>query len=98
MAFPEITGVDWQGGYNLESTAKSAVACVRVLMGEPPEPLDPWRLYASEPTVRVVNKVLAVQSKYWKCCRPEFSTVDEASPPPERLNGSGYLVSALIDG
>ena len=56
-------------------------------MGEPPEPLDPWRLYASEPTVRVVNKVIAVQSKYWKCCRPEVPTVDESSLSPERLNG-----------
>src|SRR5579871_6037544 len=51
-----------EGGYNLESTAKSALACVRVLMGEPPGPLDPWRTYPSEATVRVVNKVLAVQS------------------------------------
>jgi histone deacetylase 6 len=64
-----------QGGYNLESTAKSALACVKVLMGEPPGPLDPWRLYASEATVRVVNKVINVQSKYWKCCRPEASTI-----------------------
>lgn len=80
----------------MESTAKSAVACVRVLMGEPPEPLDPWRLYASEPTVRVVNKVIAVQSKYWKCCRPEISMVDEASPPPERLNGS-HPDKSIID-
>jgi hypothetical protein len=46
-----------------------------VLMGEPPGQLDPWRLYASESTVRVVNKVIATQSKYWKCCRPEMSTI-----------------------
>jgi histone deacetylase 6 len=87
-----------EGGYSLESTSKSALACVRVLMGEPPGPLDPWRLYASEPTVRVVNKVIDVQSKYWKCCRPQSQTigiafsspvsykVDAASPAPERLN------------
>jgi hypothetical protein len=56
-------------------------------MGEPPEPLDEWRLYASEATVRVVNRVMAIQSKYWKCLRPEVLTIDEASPPPERLNG-----------
>lgn len=56
-------------------------------MGEPPELLDEWRLYASEATVRVVNRVMAIQSKYWKCLRPEILTIDEASPPPERLNG-----------
>ena len=44
-------------------------------MGEPPGPLDPWSLYASEATVRVVNKVISVQSKYWKCCRPEAYTI-----------------------
>jgi len=77
-----------EGGYNLESTAKSALACVKVLMGEPPGPLDPWRTYASEATIRVVNKVLAVQSKYWNCCRPQAPTMDGASPPPERLNGT----------
>ena len=44
-------------------------------MGEPPGPLDSSRLYASEPTVRVVNKVVNVQSKYWKCCRPELPTI-----------------------
>src|SRR5579871_3677179 len=84
-----------EGGYNLESTAKSALACVRVLMGEPPGPLDPWRTYPSEATVRVVNKVLAVQSKYWKCCQPEVQTIDGASPPPERLNG--FLLSESSD-
>lgn len=64
-----------EGGYSLDSTSKSALACVRVLMGEPPGSLDPWRLYASEPTVRVVNKVIDVQSKYWKCCRPQSQTI-----------------------
>ena len=59
----------------MESTSKSALACVKVLMGEMPGPLDPWRLYATEPTVRVVNKVIAQQSKFWKCCRPEISQI-----------------------
>ena len=86
-----------EGGYNLESTAKSALACVKVLMGEPPGPLDPWKTYPSEPTIRVVNKVLAVQSQYWKCCRPETATIDGASPPPERLNGTRNLSPADED-
>src|SRR5271170_865153 len=29
-----------EGGYSLDSTSKSALACVRVLMGEPPGQLD----------------------------------------------------------
>jgi histone deacetylase 6 len=65
-------------------------------MGEPPGQLDPWRLYASEATVRVVNKVINTQSQYWKCFRPQLITIgtahlsadiDGSSPAPERLNG-----------
>ena len=76
-----------EGGYSLESTSKSALACVRVLMGEPPGALDPWRLYASEPTVRVVNKVIDVQSKYWKCCRPQSQTIGTTIPTRAFLMG-----------
>ncbi|KAK8200151.1 uncharacterized protein BKA78DRAFT_359599 [Phyllosticta capitalensis] len=57
-----------EGGYNLQSIAKSTVAVTRTLMGEPPERIDediePKPLGQS--TVELVKRW---QSKYWKCMR-----------------------------
>jgi histone deacetylase 6 len=58
-----------EGGYNLRSIAKSAVAVTRTLMGEPPE-----RLYDIEPSangVATVQLVIGEHSKYWKCLYPK---------------------------
>ena len=52
-----------EGGYNLESIARSATAVARTLMGEPPE-----RLENLEPSVSGVNDVKLVlrqQSRFW---------------------------------
>ncbi|KAK8179360.1 hypothetical protein BC567DRAFT_78748 [Phyllosticta citribraziliensis] len=59
-----------EGGYNLQSIAKSTVAVTRTLMGEPPDRLDddvePRPLGQS--TVELVKRW---QSKYWKCMHPK---------------------------
>lgn len=60
-----------EGGYNLSSIAKSALAVTRTLMGEPPD-----RLLDIEPTalgVSTVQLVKAEQSRYWKCMYPRHT-------------------------
>ncbi|KAI9689327.1 MAG: Histone deacetylase hda1 [Bathelium mastoideum] len=65
-----------EGGYNLRSIAKSALAVTRTLMGEPPD-----RLSSIEPTaagVETVQMVIHTQSRYWACLYPK---VDESRAP-----------------
>lgn len=59
-----------EGGYNLRSIAKSALAMTRVLMGEPPDRLDE----SAEPSasgVKTVQMVMRQQANFWKCMYPK---------------------------
>lgn len=61
-----------EGGYNLQSIAKSALAVTRTLMGEPPD-----RLLSVDPTpagIETVQLVIRHQSKYWACMYPKYET------------------------
>ena len=58
-----------EGGYNLRSIAKSALAVTRTLMGEPPDRLDP--IEPSPLGVSTVQLVMRQQSKFWKCMYPK---------------------------
>ncbi|CAI5756113.1 unnamed protein product [Candida verbasci] len=54
-----------EGGYNLESISKSALAVAKVLIGEPPE-----NTITSQPhseSIEVIDEVIKIHSKYWKC-------------------------------
>ncbi|MCJ1426843.1 Histone deacetylase hda1 [Sticta canariensis] len=58
-----------EGGYNLRSISKSALAVTRTLMGEPPD-----RLAETSPTasgIATVQKVAAYQSRFWPCLYPK---------------------------
>lgn len=58
-----------EGGYNLDSIAKSAAAVGRTMMGEPPD-----RLEDMQPTKTGVDDVKLVvrqQSKFWSCMYPK---------------------------
>lgn len=58
-----------EGGYNLDSIARSSRAVARVLMGEPPDRLE--NIEPSNSGVDDVKKVLRQQSKFWKCLYPK---------------------------
>ena len=67
-----------EGGYNLDSIAKSATAVGRTLMGEPPE-----RLRDTTPTntgVDDVRLVLRQQSRFWSCLYPKDPSGRLAGP------------------
>ncbi|ODV82192.1 uncharacterized protein CANTADRAFT_136463 [Suhomyces tanzawaensis NRRL Y-17324] len=53
-----------EGGYNLDSTSKSALGVAKVLVGEVPE--DTISLQPHLDTIEVIDEVLKIQSKYWK--------------------------------
>lgn len=68
-----------EGGYNLESIAKSALGVAKVLVGEPPE-----STIVAQPrpeTVEVVAEVMRVQARYWRSMRPGTATktLDDAA-------------------
>lgn len=56
-----------EGGYNLDSIAKSALAVAKVLVGEPPE--STITLLPHLETIEVVDEVIKIQSKYFKSLR-----------------------------
>ncbi|TKA64612.1 hypothetical protein B0A55_10054 [Friedmanniomyces simplex] len=74
-----------EGGYNLDSIARSACAVGRTMMGEPPD-----RLQNVKPTnkgVDVVKRVLRQQSKFWSCLYPKDMSLHLAAlPHSERMH------------
>lgn len=67
-----------EGGYNLDSIAKSALAVSKVLLGEPPELLK--HILPKSETISVVADVLKIQSKFWKSLKPSYYGLDYAIP------------------
>ncbi|KAL8944947.1 MAG: hypothetical protein Q9216_000108 [Gyalolechia sp. 2 TL-2023] len=58
-----------EGGYNLSSISKSALAVTRTLLGEPPD-----RIEETTPTksgAATVDMVRAYQCRFWQCLRSE---------------------------
>ncbi|KAF2688822.1 hypothetical protein K458DRAFT_384988 [Lentithecium fluviatile CBS 122367] len=66
-----------EGGYNLRSIARSALAVTRTLMLQPPDRLPP-DLEPAESAVRVIEQVKRKHSRYWKCLYPK--QVDSSGP------------------
>lgn len=74
-----------EGGYNLQSIAKSALAMTRTLMGEDPERMGPYETTPS--AVAVVNQCIRTQSKYWKCMYPKMRELElHSGIPMERMH------------
>ncbi|KAF5131783.1 hypothetical protein DV495_001965 [Geotrichum candidum] len=63
-----------EGGYNLDSIAKSALAVTKVLVGEVPG--RPQTKVPQLAAVQVMAQVMQEQSKYWKCMKPGFQAPD----------------------
>ena len=59
----------FQGGYNLDSISKSALAVTKVLLGHAPDELPP--MIASDTATETVWQTAIEQSKYWKNIDPK---------------------------
>ncbi|KAG9303951.1 hypothetical protein G9A89_005861 [Geosiphon pyriformis] len=68
-----------EGGYNLESITQSALACVKVLLGESPASFDSIR--PSKDCVETIHHVVNTQSRYWKSLAPQFLDIGEERTP-----------------
>ncbi|CAG8518115.1 1569_t:CDS:2 [Acaulospora colombiana] len=68
-----------EGGYNLESISKSALACVKVLLGESPARLGPIK--PSQDCIETIHQVIRVQSRYWSSLAPEYVDASEDKTP-----------------
>lgn len=55
-----------EGGYSLDSIAKSALGVAKVLIGEPPDELPVVKQPKPE-AVEVIDAVIKMQSRYWQC-------------------------------
>ncbi|KAF0462341.1 histone deacetylase clr3 [Gigaspora margarita] len=77
-----------EGGYNLDSISNSALACVKVLLGEHPAKLGPIK--PSQECVETIYQVIRVQSRYWSCLKPIYIDSAEEKVP-------GKLVIDIMD-
>lgn len=55
-----------EGGYDLNSIAVSALACMNVLLGDAPEPID-HNLIPKQECIDTIKEVKTIQKKYWNC-------------------------------
>lgn len=67
-----------EGGYNLRSIARSALAVTRVLMLEPPDRMGEDISNPQDSAVLVIDQVKRQHSKYWKCLYPRH--LDKTDP------------------
>ncbi|KAJ6593976.1 histone deacetylase complex protein [Mycena capillaripes] len=87
-----------EGGYNLDSITKSALAVTEVILGGAPAEMKP--MVASEAAAETVWLVAREQSKYWKgvspkACEPQEEASSLAFSVPEilKLHRQYYLYS-----
>lgn len=74
-----------EGGYNLRSTAISALAMTRTLMGEPPERVE--ELTPTPSAVQTIQTVIQTQSQFWKCLHPKVKAIQHVKKlESERLH------------
>jgi histone deacetylase 6 len=79
-----------EGGYNLRSIARSALAVTRVLMLEPPDRLSE-ELVPKEKAVRTVEQVKRKHSRYWKCLYPK-DILDKSDPGYQAMYGLHKII------
>ncbi|KAG6832626.1 hypothetical protein H0H92_014462 [Tricholoma furcatifolium] len=77
-----------EGGYNLDSISRSALAVTGILLGEAPEQLPP--MTASESGTETVFLVAREQSKYWKSVDPK------ACEPREGLEDISFSIPEIL--
>ncbi|KAJ0248769.1 Histone deacetylase 5 [Hirschfeldia incana] len=73
-----------EGGYNLDSIAKSSLACVQVLLEDKPIQGGSSEAYPFESTWRVIQAVRKKLSAYWPSLADELSSnlIDQKTPTP----------------
>ncbi|KAF8806401.1 histone deacetylase complex protein [Phlegmacium glaucopus] len=77
-----------EGGYNLQSISRSALAVARVLLGQPPDELG--SMTANESATETVWLVAREQSQYWKSVDPK------SCEPREGIEESSFSIPEIL--
>ncbi|KAH7913895.1 histone deacetylase clr3 [Hygrophoropsis aurantiaca] len=77
-----------EGGYNLDSISRSALAVADVLLGNPPPELPPQQV--NEFGTETVWQVAMEQSKYWKSINPK------ACEPRESMGEATFSIPEIL--
>ncbi|AET38814.1 histone deacetylase HDA1 Ecym_3324 [Eremothecium cymbalariae DBVPG len=87
-----------EGGYNLDSIAKSALGVVKVLIGEPPDELpDPFKQPKPE-AIATIETVIREQAKYWDCFKSKHGNcgVNWKEPVDESLTFKNFPLQSAV--
>ncbi|GAA94237.1 hypothetical protein E5Q_00886 [Mixia osmundae IAM 14324] len=84
-----------EGGYNIEAISQSALACIRVMLGDAPPALPSLAPCAS--AVKTIHDVVAIQSRFWKTMRPRYEPLsDDILPLATELNRALLPFEAIV--
>lgn len=61
-----------EGGYNLDAISVSTLSVAKILVGEPPDELPEPDKDPKPEVLEMVDRVIRLQSKYWKCFRRKY--------------------------
>lgn len=87
-----------EGGYNLDAIARSALSVAKILIGEPPDEL-PEPLKEPKPeAVAMIDRVINLQSKYWKCFQRRHgnSGIDFSQPINDSVHSINFPLQKAI--
>ena len=87
-----------EGGYNLDSIAKSALAVAKILIGEPPDELPEPAMDPKPEALEMVDKIIRLQSKYWKCFKRRCGNAgcDFKEPITETIISKNFPLQTAI--
>lgn len=87
-----------EGGYNLDSIAKSALAVAKILIGEPPDELPEPSMDPKPEALEMVDKIIRLQSKYWKCFKRRCGNAgcDFKEPITETIISKNFPLQTAI--
>ncbi|KAG0669258.1 Histone deacetylase hda1 [Maudiozyma exigua] len=87
-----------EGGYNLDSIAKSALAVAKILIGEPPDELPEPSMDPKPEALEMVDKIIRLQSKYWKCFKRKCGNAgcDFKEPITETIISKNFPLQTAI--
>ncbi|ODQ63543.1 putative catalytic subunit of a class II histone deacetylase complex [Nadsonia fulvescens var. elongata DSM 6958] len=79
-----------EGGYNLDSIAKSALAVTKILLGDAPGRIS--NTLPKSETIKTVRDIIKIQSRYWKSLLPGYGSINMGE---NTLKNYDYLHDAL---
>ncbi|XP_065830679.1 histone deacetylase 6-like isoform X2 [Oscarella lobularis] len=80
-----------EGGYNLSSISQSAVACVKILLGNNPPKMDP--VFPCPSALESIRNAMDAHAPYWKGLNVRGSVTSATADPDVSEDGAGAVAS-----